>query len=437
MPNNTQNINENTLYAPKFSDEWEDQFLHPLADWINGMAFKDFNFSPKGKPVIKIAEIKDGITGQTKFTDGRYNDIYLLKKKDMLFCWSGQPETSIDVFWWNGPEGWLNQHIFKVIPKIKNKIFFYFLLKYLKPNFIQIACNKQTTGLGHVTKKDLEQFKIKLPSNNEQNAIAAILLCLDDKIELLRLQNTTLENIARSLFKRWFIDFEFSNEDGNPYKSSGGKMIDSEFGEIPNGWNVETIEQITSKVTKGTTPTTIGGKFSDSGINFIKAESITNDHYFDMAKFSYIDIETNELLSRSVVCEGDLLYSIAGTIGRFAVVPKSILPANTNQAVAIIRANEEMVDPFYLQCVLSLQSIKETLIGNVVEAVQANLSLTSLRDTKIIIPDANGLNLFRAKIRILFDKIVLNKTEIQTLSKMRDMLLPKLMKGEIRVGGNN
>jgi len=279
----------------------------------------------------------------------------------------------------------------------------------------------------------LKNTQWNIPTLPEQQAIAALLSSLDDKIELLREQNKTLEAIAQAIFKEWFVDFEFPNEDGNPYKSSGGKMIDSEFGDIPNAWNVETIAQITSKVTKGTTPTTIGGKFSDSGINFIKAESITNDHYFDMAKFSYIDVETNELLSRSVVCEGDLLYSIAGTIGRFAVVPKSILPANTNQAVAIIRANEEMVDPFYLQCMLSLQSIRETLIGNVVEAVQANLSLTSLRDTKIIIPDVNGLNLFRVKIRILFDKIILNNSQIQTLSNIRDTLLPKLMKGEIRV----
>jgi len=256
---------------------------------------------------------------------------------------------------------------------------------------------------------------------------------LDDKIELLRAQNRTLENIAQAFFKRWFIDFEFPNKDGNPYKSSGGKIINSELGEIPNGWKVKTIEHVTFKVTKGTTPTTIGGKFSDSGINFIKAESLTNDHYFDLAKFSYIDAATNELLSRSVVNEGDLLYSIAGTIGRFAVVPKTILPANTNQAVAIIRANTEIIDPFYLQCMLSLQSIRETLIGNIVEAVQANLSLTSLKESKIIIPDVNGFNLFREKIRILFDKIVVNKTEIQTLSKMRDTILPKLMKGEVRV----
>ena len=111
---------KNTLYAPKFPENWDESLLYPLADWINGMAFKDFNFTANGKPVIKIAEIKNGITNQTKFTDGTYDEDYHLRVGDMLFCWSGQPETSIDIFWWKGPEGWLNQHIFKVIPKIDN-----------------------------------------------------------------------------------------------------------------------------------------------------------------------------------------------------------------------------------------------------------------------------------------------------------------------------
>lgn len=301
----------------------------------------------------------------------------------------------------------------------------------------QLIAESRSGTFPQITFDSISKIPLSLPTLPEQRLIATVLSSFDDKIILLQKQNKTLENIAQALFKHWFIDFEFFNKDGKPYKSSGGKMIDSEMGEIPNGWEVKTIEQITSKVTKGTTPTTIGGNFSDSGINFIKAESITNDHYFDLMKFSHIDTVTNELLSRSVVCGGDLLYTIAGTIGRFAVVSKSILPANTNQAVAIIRANTEITDPFYLQCMLSLQSIREALFGNIVEAVQANLSLTSLKESRIIIPDINGFNLFRAKIRILFDKIVVNKTKIQTLSKIRNTILPKLMKGELRVKGFN
>ncbi len=145
------------LYQPYFNPKWNKCILYELADWFNGFAFKSSNFSEKGKPIIKIAELKNGITEQTKFTNQEFDKVILVKKGDLLFSWSGQPEKSIDVFWWKGPKGWLNQHIFKVIPKNCDKKFLYYLLKYLRPNFIDIARNKQTTGLGHVTKKDLQK----------------------------------------------------------------------------------------------------------------------------------------------------------------------------------------------------------------------------------------------------------------------------------------
>jgi type I restriction enzyme, S subunit len=199
-----------SLYKPNFPPNWDRHSLHDLADWINGLAFRNVHFSPTGKPVVKIAEIKNGLSGQTKYTQAEYDKRYRLVPGDMLFCWSGQPETSIDTFWWRGPEGWLNQHIFKVLPKdICDNTFFFYLLKYLKPHFIRIAHNKQTTGLGHVTKADLQRMEVAVPkSKKEQKAIAHILGTLDDKIELNRRMNETLEGIARAIFKSWFIDFD-------------------------------------------------------------------------------------------------------------------------------------------------------------------------------------------------------------------------------------
>jgi type I restriction enzyme S subunit len=196
------------LYYPPFPDHWERTPLYSLAKWVNGLAFRDTQFSPVGKPVIKIAEIKSGISPQTKFTEQSFDDAVRIRPGDLLFSWSGQPETSIDAFWWRGPEGWLNQHVFRVLPK--NGIepgFFYYLLRYLKPNFVAIARNKQTTGLGHVTKRDIEAIEAACPEETEQRAIAHILGTLDDKIELNRRRNQTLEAMARALFKDWFVDF--------------------------------------------------------------------------------------------------------------------------------------------------------------------------------------------------------------------------------------
>ena len=138
----------------------------------------------------------------------------------------------------------MNQHIFKVHPKAGcQELYFFYLLKYLNPNFVRIARNKQTTGLGHVTKKDLQNITVGIPSDTEQRAIAHILGSLDDKIELNRRMHETLEAMARAIFKSWFIDFHpvRANAEGRhpglPDEISAlfpDSFEDSELGEIPS-----------------------------------------------------------------------------------------------------------------------------------------------------------------------------------------------------------
>lgn len=187
--------------------------LFDLAQWKNGLAFKKIDFSSDGEPVIKIAELKNGITGQTQFTEGDYGDEVHLTKGDMLFSWSGNPETSIDVFWYNLPDGWLNQHIFKVIPKpFVDRYFLYYLLKSLKATFTAIASNKQTTGLGHITLKDLKKLNIALPSEKEQKIIGRYLYTIDQKISVNQAINDNLAEILQTLYQQQFC---YSKGTGN------------------------------------------------------------------------------------------------------------------------------------------------------------------------------------------------------------------------------
>ena len=115
----------------------------------------------------------------------------------------------------------------------------------------------------NINLKQIGELVIKLPSLKEQKAIANILSSLDEKIELNNQMNKTLEEIAQALFKRWFIDFEFPNEDGEPYKSSGGEMIDSELGMIPKGWEVKSLREIFT-FRKGKKPEKIEDKKIDN-----------------------------------------------------------------------------------------------------------------------------------------------------------------------------
>lgn len=154
------------LFPATFNDdglpeEWIENPMIDSAEYINGAAYKNMHFSnaEDALPVIKIAELKNGITAQTKFTNTELGKKYKLVTGDILFSWSGSPDTSINTFIWTGGYAWLNQHIFKVVNKTKEeRCFTYWLLKHLNPIFIEIARDKQTTGLGHVTKKDMERL---------------------------------------------------------------------------------------------------------------------------------------------------------------------------------------------------------------------------------------------------------------------------------------
>ena len=143
--------------------------LYDFADYINGAAFKPKELGYIGLPVIKIAELKAGITDSTQYFSGTKGAKYLVSNKDILFSWSGNPETSIDVFIWTAGKGILNQHTFNVRSKFNCRWFTYLLLKWHKPIFTQIASNKQTTGLGHVTVGDLRRLTFPFDLNKIQN----------------------------------------------------------------------------------------------------------------------------------------------------------------------------------------------------------------------------------------------------------------------------
>lgn len=143
------------------------------------------------------------------------------------------------------------------------------------------------------------------------------------------------------------------------------------------------LGDIATVITKGTTPTSLGYEFTDSGVNFIKIESIADDGSFIPQKFAYISDECNEKLKRSQLQENDILFSIAGAIGKTVIVTKDALPANTNQALSIIRIPPNTINYQYLICVLQSQFISEQFEKQKQGVAQLNLSLKNIADLKI------------------------------------------------------
>lgn len=230
---------ENSLYNVKSSVEGKRCSLFDLATWKNGLAFKKINFSETGVPVIKIAELNNGIGGTTAYTQQKFSEDVHLNKGDLLFSWSGNPQTSIDIFRFNLEEGWLNQHIFKVTPdeNVVDRNYFYFLMKNLKMYFTQIATNKQTTGLGHVTIADIKRMSVIIPSIDIQRKIVSYIKPIDDKILLNNEINNNLERQARAIFDTIFPSISNGeNTIGDIITPKRGKGLLSKnavFGNVP------------------------------------------------------------------------------------------------------------------------------------------------------------------------------------------------------------
>ena len=178
--------------------------IYEFAEFINGSSFRQSELTYEGLPIIKIGELKAGISATTLRYSGDICKKVLINDGDILFSWSGNPQTSIDVFIWCGGSGVLNQHIFKVKSLFDCPWFTYLLLKYLMPQFVSIASDKQTTGLGHVTAGDLKRLKFPHDLGKMQSfesTIAPIMLgvynSMLENVKLLSLRDTLLPKLMR------------------------------------------------------------------------------------------------------------------------------------------------------------------------------------------------------------------------------------------------
>ncbi len=198
------------LFPSEFQDSplgqipkgWNTVPLYDTAKFINGAAFKteDFCDTGTGLPVIKIAELKDGISTQTRWSQRQADPDQLINTGDLLYSWSGSPDTSLDVFIWNNGRGLLNQHIFKVNTcSSANKRFVYYLLKHLRTVLVETARNKQTTGLGHVTVADMKRLMVCCPSKDVLAAFDNIVSPIFDKAFANTVENHTLATLRDKL----------------------------------------------------------------------------------------------------------------------------------------------------------------------------------------------------------------------------------------------
>jgi type I restriction enzyme, S subunit len=272
----------------------------------------------------------------------------------------------------------------------------------------------------------LERVEIILPSMVEQKNIASILDSLNEKIDFNRQMNSTLEQTAQTLFKHWFIDFEFPDENGKPYRSSGGRM--NELKGIPESWEVKQIGDICQTFGGGTPKTSESSYWEEGNIFWATPTDMTSLNspvIFDTAR--KITDKGLKNSSAKLLPVGSILMTSRATLGYFAITK---VPISTNQGF-ISMVCDDIVSNYYLLSVIKNKMDEiENLAGG---STYPEINKTSFRSIEIILPPKNAMKKFDEIADSIYEKIFQNELETKRLAEIRDSLLPKLMSGKIRV----
>ncbi len=387
----------------------------------------------KGTPIITVEHLGDNRIVHNDLpkvseVDRKRLIKYSINEGDIIFSRVGSVDRRAIAK--KSEEGWLFSGRCLRVRTDQNKInpsflSYFFGLETFKERIRGYAVGATMPSLNT---KLLSEMNVIVPPIVEQHQIAKILSDLDSKIELLQQQNKTLEAIGQALFKHWFVDFEFPNAEGKPYKSSGGEMVESELGAIPKNWKVTVIENVCKKSTSGGTPSRTKKEYFKGDINWFKTKELSD--LFLLKSEELISKEAIDKSSAKMFPKNSVLMAIyaSPTVGKLGILSED---STFNQATCGFIVDDELVTKEYLFLYLLSERKKLNNLAN--GAAQQNLSVSKVNNYPIIEPKKEVMDKFRKATECLFDKLLLNIKLINNLQKTRDLLLPKLMSGKIRV----
>lgn len=416
--------------------------IKDVFDLIPGFAFKSNEFLESGIPVIKIKNVKSFklVKKDFSYVSPSFMETkskYLTKFGDLLISMTGNRiEGSIQT--WVGKvcrineekEYFVNQRVGILRKKNDNHSaeYFCYLLASVDTQKKLISVATSSGGQANISPEQILNMRFDVPLKAEQKAIAHVLSTLDDKIEVNNRINKTLEDMAQAIFKRWFVDFEFPNEEGEPYKSSGGEMVESELGMIPKGWKVGILQDL-GKVVGGSTPSKKNEDYyTQEGIAWITPKDLSNNHDVFIKKGA-LDISPEGLRNSStfLLPKGSILFSSRAPIGYMAIADQEL---TTNQGFKSIIPGDQFGTSF-VYCALKqmMEKIKSRASGSTFLEVSGSV----MKSIETLIPETKITQKFNELSIPLFKTIEVNENQNKLLVSCRDKLLPKLMSGEIRI----
>jgi type I restriction enzyme, S subunit len=389
-----------------------------LGDIINfkrGYDLPSYNRIEGAYPIISSS----GISG--------YHSEYKKEGEGLI---TGRYGTLGEVFYINGRYWPHNTALYVTDFKNNYPKYAYFLMKCLG----NLKTSDKSTVPG-INRNDLHELVVPYIKKEFQKPLADSLFNIEEKIELNNRINAELEAMAKTLYDYWFVQLDFPNEQGEPYKTSGGKMVWNEQlkREIPEGWKVGVIGDYC--------PSTGGFAFksewwSNEGISVVKIKDIQEDYTINLSDLSKVDLLDKKVDDKFKAKAGDILIAMTGaTIGKYAIVPITNYPIYVNQRVGYFNLGNEPSEnlPFLINS-LNQKYFREAIFTLASGAAQPNISNEQINNIQLVLPEAYLVKKYNKKLKSSYQRILKNQFENQHLSSLRDWLLPMLMNGQVTVG---
>ena len=406
--------------------------LSDVCTIVPGFAFKSNDFGSGENIAVKIKDIEPPSVNiknaeRVCFTP---QDKFRLSEGDYIMAMTGATIGKVGKLQIDAKNVYINQRVckFNPITSVCDKEYLYYVLSTSSfRNFIynNVDSKLAQPNIGHTT---IYKYTHLFPSNiKEQKLIASVLNNIDRKIELNKLINDNLEAMAKQLYDYWFVQFDFPNEEGKPYKSSGGAMVWNEKlkREIPQGLGAPKIGDIEKNIITGKTPSCAYEDNFGGDIPFVTIDDIRGNLFVFEAQRT-LSTKGADSQAKKYLPIGSLSVSCIGTIGVMGFVAKL---AQTNQQInSIVFEHEYNKEFLYFSLRLYFENAKAKT-GNVF----ANMSKEEFASIIVAYPPKQILQAFHNKVAPIFDSIKNNTEEINSFTKQRDELLPLLMNGQATV----
>ena len=322
-------------------------------------------------------------------------------------------------------------------PKTAGIAYHKYLAFYLRSQlFRKAVTNNAFMTLRASFNEDIFSFlNLYLPEYKEQVKIGDMLYSMEQKIQLNKRICAELEAMAKTLYNYWFTQFDFPDENGKPYRSSGGEMVwnDQLKRKIPKGWDVRPLSHVISSINTGLNPRD-NFILGNGDIQYLTVKNLTTSGTIDFSGCDTVDEQAREIIhKRSDVSVGDILFASIAPLGRCYLIQNPPEKWDINESVFSIRRNASRVTSEFLYMYFMSDTFIKAATSSSTGSIFKGIRINTLLDIAAVIPPKDIVTAFTTQVKTLLALKEQKSTENRELTKLRDWLLPMLMNGQATV----